>query len=255
MAPDIHGEVPHHAPYGRAVNIPVRLQVGVQTDGTVLEGPNRSRQYAVASALVQFAFDDELPIGLFPDIAQYRYDPDDGLWISLPLLTTEWTEVPSELVNDRLRQACTTGEITLRLVTPSNQRDLRATDFKSERWLSDNPLRWQPPAVRDRLLVQLGRDRQLNNHPAASKVTTIADAEDMYRVHLRNVVLPERSTCIFCDGPNPNSREHAVPDWARPEEEDGITVAACESCNNALSGLEESVAQISSEAPDEQVGS
>lgn len=123
MAPDIHGEVPHHAPYDRAVNIPVRLQVGVLTDGTVLEGPNRPRQYAVASALVQLAFDDELPIGMFPDIAQYRYDPDDGLWILLPLLTTEWTEVPSELINDRLRQACTTGEITLRLVTPSNQRD------------------------------------------------------------------------------------------------------------------------------------
>jgi hypothetical protein len=233
------------------VNSSFRIQVGVQTDGTVLEGPNRPRQYAVASALVQFLFDEELPIGLIPDIAQYHYDPDGSLRILLPLLTTEWIEVPIDLLNDRLLQACTTGEITLRLVTPSHQRDLRATAFESERWLSDNPLQWQQPAVRDRLLVQLGRDRQLNNHPAASKVSTIADAENMYRIRLRNLVLPERTTCIFCDRPNPDSREHAVPFWARPEDEDGITVAACDPCNNSLSGLEDSIAQISREAPSE----
>jgi hypothetical protein len=231
------------------VNVPIRFKVGLQPDGTVVEGKTTRRQYAVATAVVEMLFDtdDVLHLGLLPDVAQYHYD-DDSLWILVPMLSAEWIEVPGGLRNSRVRQACATGEIKLRLATRAEQRELRATCIESARWLSPDPLA-EAPRIRERLLVQLGRDGELNNNAAASKVTTVEDPTDMYRVELSNLVLPRRSSCIFCDAANPTTSEHAVPAWARPPGEPGITVASCERCNNALSPLESAVADVSRQAP------
>lgn len=232
------------------VNVPIRFRIGLRTDGTVVEGRATRRQYAVATAVVEMHFqtDDDLHLGLVPGVAHYRYGGGDELWVLVPMLSADWIEVRGGLRNPRVKEACASGEIELLLATRTERRELRATCIESARWDSTELLP-EPPRVRERLLVQLGRDGELNDHPAASKVVTVEDPTDMYRVELRNLVLPRRSTCIFCDAASPTTSEHAVPAWAKAPGDPGITVASCQRCNNALSSLESAVADISRRAP------
>lgn len=225
----------------------VRFNLEYTIDGTVLDGMVTRRQYAVAEARIVMHLDlGPLPIlGVLPDIAQYSFD-DEWIEIAVPLVLDGWHQLPLRLDdNPRLRRACETGEIGLRIVTPVEERVLRVTHEASARWSSRNPDLWSPPTERDRLLIQVGRDGELNMHPNASKVRAIGEAGDECLVPLSDLVLPRRSTCIFCDAPDPDSMEHAVPAWATAAGETGITVASCTRCNNRLAFLESAVADIS----------
>ncbi len=226
----------------------MRYAIEYTIEGTVLEGELTRRQYAVAAAQIVMEIDTDLPLhlALHPDIAQYSFD-DESIDLVIPMLSAEWIETPIRLgENPRLKSACVAGEISLRLVTPTEERVLHATHAGASRWLSGDPGRWSPPTTRDRLLIQVGLDGMLNSHPNASKVRVVEEStEGDHLTLLRDLVLPERSACIFCDMPQPETREHVLPAWATPEGETGITVACCYRCNNHLSGLEMEVSEIS----------
>jgi hypothetical protein len=236
------------------VKLPVRYRIQYTIDGTVLDGEVTQRQYAVATPeiVMRFETDRDLHFPLFPDLAEYAAH-GDTLELLVPLLSASWFEVPIRLSeNPRLKQACETGEITLRLMSSSGECLLRASDMRSQRWRSPNPESWRPPAIRDRLLIQLGRDGVPHPHPGAAKVRPIQEAESSERlIVLHKLRLPERSTCVFCGHGAAVSREHAVPDWARRSGDIGITVRACVPCNNGLSKLEEDVADICRRGPSE----
>lgn len=231
------------------MNLSVRFRVEYVVDGTVLHGAVDQRQFGVCTARVVMTIDTErdLVLAMHPDIAEYSYS-DNTLELLLPLLSSEWIVTPLPLSElPILRAGCETDEIQIRVVTPKEERIFRATHVASPRWLSDAPHAHQPPAMRDRLLIPIGRAGDLRLHPSAATIQPVREqgADAIHVVVLENLVIPPRSTCIFCEAPTPTSREHVVPNWARPEGAVGITVAACNKCNGALSTLEDAVSQIS----------
>lgn len=231
------------------MNLAVRYRIEYLLDGTVLEGIVDQRQYAVATAQIVMYLEDcpELFLNLYPDIIEYSYD-DDALELLIPALSTEWIETPIRPEeNPRLMRACQTGELSLRIVTPFEERAFRASHALSGRWMSENPDSWMPSNVRERLLIRIGRDGTPSAHDAATKVHTIqeAPADGEHLIVLKNLVLPPRSTCIFCDALQPDTREHALPAWATEPDSTGITVESCGRCNNGLSQLEHAVSDIS----------
>lgn len=230
------------------MKLETRYEIEYVIDGSVLEGEITKRQYGLADAQVVMRFETTMPLHLavMPDIVQYRYD-NRSLQLVIPLLSAEEIDTPIRLAeHPRLLEACRTGEIKVRVETPTEGRVFHATSSDSERWLSDDPGQWEPPGDRLRLLIQLGVDGAPNAHPAAFKVRSVAEAADGEMViPLQDLVLTARSTCIYCDDTDPDTREHVLPSWATPSGATGITTACCGPCNHRLSGLEEIVSKIS----------
>lgn len=229
------------------MKIGARFNVEYVVDGTVLAGSIDQRQFATATAqiVVRLETDLRLHLGLYPDIAQFAYDADT-FELLIPLLSQEWISTPLRPSENRLlEQACRTGEINVRLISENEEHTLHATVIYSDRWTSSGSSTWSPPSERDRLLLPVGRDGAALMHPNGTRVQKIRSEPAEHVLKLRNLVLPRRSTCVFCNRLHPESREHVVPDWAREEDERGVTVEACEPCNNSLSELESDVADIS----------
>ena len=221
-------------------------------DGTALDGETTRRPYAVATAEIGMRIETKraLHLDLHPDIVQYAYD-DEALELLIPSLSPDWIRTPIKLAdNPRLRLALETEEVTVRITTADEERVFRATHIASKRWGSDDPVSWKPGPVRNRLLIQTGRDGAPSRHHEASRVRTIRELGDEHLVVLHDLVLPTRTTCVFCDAARPASSEHVVPKWAKEHGEMGITVASCLRCNNRLSKLESAIADISRRRPE-----
>ena len=229
------------------INVSAGAEVAIV--GATIAGCGSQRQYAVTEAEIRLNLDTtrDLHLALHPDVAKYRYD-SGTIEILIPLLSREWIRTPVKLdAHPLLTKACETGSIKVRIVTPTEERTFVAAHMQSDRWLAD--LSWSTPSARDRVLIQIGRDGVPSSHPKATRVQTVEDDPEEYFIHLGDLVLPARTTCIFCDSPKPDTREHALPSWATPPGGMGITVACCGSCNNALSFLESAVADIHRSKP------